>query len=197
MWDNTQVENGTNLNVPLLCLQRYKDGEDLRVLEIIWKDENPHHTGLEPILLTPRFIIQTRPLCRAHTIFGQWALEVSPSCEFECDRGLGQSLFRCSRCCLSTWSACRACWMGRAEMARRREIPQICRQPGKPDCKLLTTAASYHGLSVCEALPKRSDCLRLLVNRLDSCDTWCRSAHTFCTAALLKCSICLSFKVFD
>lgn len=61
----------------------------------------------------------------------------------------------------------------RWKMTRRREIPQIHRRPGKPNCKLLTSAAlrfnrPYHGLTVCEAVSKRSDCLRLAVNKCQS-----------------------------
>lgn len=58
------------------------------------------------------------------------------------------------------------------EMARRGEIPQIRRRPGKPDCKLLTWAAPQKAsLSRADRLrgcAQRPDCLRLPVNKRQS-----------------------------
>ncbi|CAB1458121.1 unnamed protein product [Pleuronectes platessa] len=88
-----------------------------------------------------------------------------------------------SRCCLLRADQCAISLRGvqdgersrslLLEMTGRREIPQICRRPGKPDCKPLTSAAPrlnhyYRKLSVCEAEPKRSECLRLHVNKCQS-----------------------------
>lgn len=129
--------------------------------------------------------IQTWPLCRAHTIFGQRAFEVIHWCEFECDSGSRQSLLRRSRWCLLRAGrlakpAGRAGWaelpvapaISPLEMARRREIPQIRRQPGKPDHKLLTSAAPQQpSLSRTDCLwgcAQGSDCLRLPVNKRQS-----------------------------
>lgn len=114
-------------------------------------------------------LVQTWPPCRAHTIFGQRAVEVIRRCEFECDRGFGVSASRTLQVLFAQGER-RAKPAGRAGlaavdapprpcrgMARRREIPQIHRRPGKHDCELLTAAApqkpSLSRLRLCEAVP--------------------------------------------
>lgn len=142
---------------------------------------NSHFTlGLKPFHKSPDLTtihtIQTWSPCSAHSIFGQWALEVSPWCEFECDRGSRQSLFRRSRCCLLRAGRRGE---GRAEMARRREIPQICRKPRKLDCKPDCWPQQHliMGWVFVRLCPKSqtvwdSQSTSARANRLDCCDTW-------------------------
>lgn len=116
-------------------------------------------------------LIQTWPLCRAHTIFGQRALEVIHWCEFERDSGSGQSLLGRSRWCLLSAGrlakpAGRAGW---AEVPVAPACPRRRWQEGEKfhrsadSQENLTTncwhqqphsSRPYHGLTVCETVPR-------------------------------------------
>lgn len=116
-------------------------------------------------------LIQTWPLWWAHTIFGQWSLEVIHWCEFECDGGSGQSLLRRSRCCLlrAGRHAKPAGRAGRAEVPIAPACPRWRWRGGEKfhrsaDGQENLTAhcwhqqdhrnQPYHGLTVCEAVPR-------------------------------------------
>lgn len=147
-------------------------------------------------------LIQTWPLWWAHTIFGQWSLEVIHWCEYECDGGSGQCLLCRSRCCLLRVGrrAKPAGRAGRAEVQIAPACPRWRWQGGekfhssadgqeKPDCTLLTSAGPQKPtLSRADCLWGRAqspDCLILQstsvrANRRDCRDTVWQSLCSLC-----------------
>lgn len=103
---------------------------------------------------------------RAHSfrLLSKHGLSVEPSPSFlEHDSGSGSS---CPRLLFAQGRSVPACRPGRGascpclfrvEMARRREIPQICRQPGKPGCLLTSAATQQPSLSTRSCRSESSD----------------------------------------
>lgn len=127
---------------------------------------------------------QTWPLCQSLTIFGQgvrrWSTDVNLSVTEGQDTASSSSSPSGAVCprradVLSLQGVQRSAQgpcLPLLEITRRSEIPQICRQPEKPECKLLTSAAPQKPrLSRANCVwgcAQRTYCLRLAVNRSQS-----------------------------
>lgn len=111
----------------------------------------PHDTGFEPfsVILLSKHGLSVEPTPSLVRAPSRWSTDVNLSVTV----GQGRASSSAPGCVcsvqadlLSPWvvpdgrgASCP--WLSSLEMARRREIPQIRRQPGKPDHKLLTSAA--------------------------------------------------------